>query len=147
MMSAETPKPQVTIELDESAMRKLPQVVFGATAAAGVVIAALIVLANKPAWWGGFTPAVVASLLSAAASVFVLRMAVGKPLEKAVAVVYAAAGVRLLASLTACLVAVKIGDYPPKPTGLMICGFYVAVLMAESIFLAKAVNSATVKRE
>ncbi|MGC4032271.1 MAG: hypothetical protein QM754_11175 [Tepidisphaeraceae bacterium] len=130
--------------VSRASLNLLPMAAMGSTVAAGVLIAAVVVLANQPAWWAGFLPATIVALLCAAASAVVLRFAADKPLEKAVAVCMGALGVRLLLCLALCLVAVKVGQYPPKVTGLMIVGYYFAMLAAESAALAMAVNRATV---
>jgi hypothetical protein len=123
----------------------MPVAVAGTVLGSGLLMAGVIVLTNHPQWWPAFGAATMVALLNAAASMAVLRRASGKTLDSAVAVVYMVVGVRLFVSVAGCLLAVKVGKYSPEATGIMICSYYMAMLVAESIVLARAVAASSIK--
>ena len=120
--------------------------VLGSTFGVALLIAGIIVLARTPEWWTSFIAASMVALLNAAASMAVLRRANGRTIEQGVGIVYLVAGARLAVSLVGCLIAVKVGHYSPQATGLMIVSYYVAMLIAESIVLARAVSAKEVTK-
>jgi hypothetical protein len=107
----------------------------------------VIVLTNHPQWWPAFGAATMVALLNAVASMAVLRRASGKTLDQAVAIIYLVVGVRLFVSVAGCLLAVKVGGYAPQATGIMICSYYMAMLIAESVVLARAAGSSSRQSE
>lgn len=107
-------------------------------AGTAVLLAAILVLVDRPLWWRGLLGAGVVSVLSAAASLPPLLWSLRRGINQRVAGYFLAAGIRAAVSIGGVLVAVRIGQYPPAPTMLMMVAFYFAVLAVESTLVARA---------
>lgn len=129
---------QTSDALNPAVAEKLPITIGIAFVSAAVVLAGILVLANRADWWNGFAPAAVASALAAGVSLVPLRKGLRQNLMKAVTAYFVAAVLRTVMSLVACVIAVKIGGYPAAPTLLLMLGFYLAILIAETAAIVKA---------
>ena len=107
-------------------------------AGTAAVLALLLVLADRPDWWRGFLAALVASVLSAAASLPPLVWGLRRGLDQAAAGAFIAMGARAAVALAVAMFAVKGLDYPRRPTLLLLIVFYFAVLAVETYGVARA---------
>lgn len=106
--------------------------------ATAALLAGVLVLANRGEWWRGFLPATVVATIAAALSLVpILRGLKCRTPDRMVAFVMLAGGVRIVASVSLGLLAVKVGGYPQASTMLLIVLYYFAVLAVEATVLAK----------
>lgn len=125
--------------IDPAAARWLVMSVLAALIGAAIVIALVLTLVQRRDFWAGYLGASVISVLSALASLPPLLFGLRRDLMKAVAGAFVAAALRAIVSLGGCILIVKLLDYPAAPTLLIMVGYYVAVLVAESGVVARAV--------
>lgn len=127
--------------LDPRVAKEFPAKVAVAFAITTIVVVGILAIVNKSDWWRGFLPAMVISALATLLSVLIIRQGLKLELGKAVAAYFGGVGTRFFVSLIAGFVAVKIGGYPPVPTLLLMVAFYVAILVAETMAMVKALGS------
>jgi hypothetical protein len=111
-------------------------------ALAAAMIAGLLVLTRADSWWSGFGAATVASVLAALLSLIPLRWGLWRSIEKLMAMVLLASGVRAGVSIGLALVAVEAGGFPAKPTLLLLVPYYFVLLAVETACLIRAVRAA-----
>jgi hypothetical protein len=117
---------------------KLPTVIAGAFVIAAALLACLLVLVNRADWWRGMIPASVVSAIAAAVSLLPVMWGLRRDLHKAAAGFLAGIGVRMGISLGGCTLAVLVGGYPAVPTMLLMMGFYITILAAETSAMSSA---------
>ena len=125
--------------------RRLPLSVAGAGLITGLIGVALIETLGRPDWWPAFEAASIVAAIGVIVSISILRQTAGRRVDTAVTVVMAASVVRVMVSLIGLIVAVKLYKAPPDATGLMICGYYAAMLVAETTLVSRATRGAAVK--
>ena len=133
------PIPIVPNSLKRSLLTVVPAVVIGSA----VLVAIALVITRRGDWWPGYLPATIVSVLGGIAAIAVLSRAAGRPVDVSMTCVMAAAGIRIAISVIGVAIAVKVFETPQTPTATLACGYYVATLLAESVVLSRAVQSAT----
>lgn len=124
--------------LPQGTARKLVVAVVAALLITVASVGAMLGLIQRADWMRGLIAAAVVSTLASALSLIPLLWGVRRSLNAAVAGYFVAMGVRLAVSLGGAMLAVYAGGYPQTPTMLLMAGFYVVVLAAESLALAVA---------
>ena len=134
LISATTPSapPSPVQALTRAVITALVVTAFGLTA--------LLLLALRGDWWRAFFAASVLSVVAAAASVPVvawgMKFGLRRP-EILTATYLAAAFVRAIISLGGAVAAILLADYPKVPTLMMVVPYYLSILAAETLVVAK----------
>jgi hypothetical protein len=139
--------PALTPTVQGGLVRQLPAAALGSFGVAAAVMASLAAWSHEPTWWAGFAAASVIAGLGTIASVIVLRRATGA-MDQVVTLAMGASLVRMAVSLTGLLVAIHAFHAPAEPTGFMLCGYYAATLITETLLLSRAAggrNTMTMK--
>jgi hypothetical protein len=136
------PIPVVPASLTRTLTWAVPAAVIGSAVAVAI---ALLIKGNAD-WWAGYWPATGIAILGGIAAIAILSRAAGRPVDVAISVVMIAAGVRIGISAVGAAVAIKAFEAPMTPTALLVCGYYVATLVAETVIVSQAVQSAMVVR-
>lgn len=116
---------------------RLLAVVALALLATAAVLAGVLTLVNRADWWRGFAAASIASLLGAAAAVVPVLLTLRRSMQALVAGHFASALLRAAVSLGACLLAVHAGDWPRRPTLLLMVPYYFAGMAAEATLVGR----------
>ncbi|MGN6507457.1 MAG: hypothetical protein ACTHM6_18020 [Tepidisphaeraceae bacterium] len=124
--------------LSPALARQLPGAVVLAGLAAAAGMALLIVAQHRPEWWAAYQSASIVGIVSMVVSVLILRQLAGKPVDTAVLFVMAASGIRMGVSLVGLLIVTHGLQTPGEAVGFMICGYYAAMLIAETTLLYRA---------
>jgi hypothetical protein len=130
--------PAPTPTVASGLLRRLPAAVLCSFGAAAVVTAVVVAVAQRPTWWNGFAAATIIAGLSAVASLLVLRRVSGRGVDEAVTFAMGVTLVRMAVSGVGLLVATQVLGAPVEPTGFMICGYYAATLVTETLILSRA---------
>lgn len=133
------PLPIVPASLLGTLLRVVPAVVIGAA----LVVAIALAVVGRVDWWAGYIPATVIAVIGGIAAIVVLSRAAGRPIDVAVTVIMAAAAVRIGVSAVGAIIAITALGSPMVPTALLVCGYYVVTLVAESVVFSRAVQAAS----
>jgi hypothetical protein len=133
------PKPLPTT-VSPQLIRQLPVAVIVTLIGVAVVIVAIVLLAGRPEWLPAFAAASVVAILCAIASLVIILSSAGKPADYVVTMVMLLAAVRVGVSIVGLLVAIMALEFPAKSTAMMICGYYAATLIVESVLVRRALN-------
>jgi hypothetical protein len=126
-------------------MHTLLTAVICAVAGTAMCIAGIIFLLKPESGFGGFGLATLVAVVGAMSAVILLPGIVGKSVDRALSVVMLTAGVRVTVSALGAVTAVRGLGAPLESTAMMICGYYVATLLAESVVVSRAMGRATVQ--
>ena len=124
--------------LSTDVMRRLPLIAAGTVAGVALVTVALGLVVNRDAWWPALVAAFVVAAVGAAASVAVLNVGRGKTVDWLVTLTMAATLARMAVSGAGILIAIKLLGTLPEVTAFSVCGYYVAMLVAETALLTRA---------
>ena len=113
--------------------------VFG-TVATAVFLAAVVFLVGRGDWWRGYVAATVATAIAAAASLVPLYVGVRGNGQQLVLMVMVSSGARAFFGIGLAALAVGVGRYPTIPTLVLMIPYYLALLGAESVCLAKGLK-------
>ena len=141
----------ISIAMNQSATRAtrtptqtLARAVAAALIVTALAIVAVLVLAGRPDWWRAFLAASVVSVAAAAASVVVvawgLRTGLKHP-EILTSAYVASMLVRAVVSLGGGVAAIVLGKYPLTATLMMIFPYYLSILAAETIVVARLLRT------
>lgn len=136
------PKPQLPT-VSGQLIRQLPVAVIATLLGVAVGIAAIVLIAGRPEWWPAYAAASVVALLCAIASLVIIATSAGKPADYAVTMVMLLAAVRVGISIIGLLVAIMALEFPAQSTAMMVCGYYAATLIVESVLVRRALTDAT----
>jgi len=139
-----TPAKRATPVVPGPVTKALVTGVTVAVVGTAICIAGLIFLLKPESGFAGFGLATVVAIIGAAAGVLLLPRIVGKPVDRALSVVMMTAGVRVTSSALGVVIAVRGLGAPLESTAMMICGYYVATLFAESVVVSRTIGRATV---
>ena len=137
-MNATLPNPAATPIVPAAALRRLPMTAAASVLGVAAITAAVGVIAGRADWWAGFGVAFVIAAIAAAASVAVLNVGRGKTVDWLVTLTMAATLARMAVSAAGLLVAMKLLRTPPEVTAFSVCGYYAAMLIAETTLLTRA---------
>lgn len=130
-----------SVRVSAGLVRRLPWAVLGTFIGVSVVLAMVVFGAGRPEWWSCLAAGGIVGGVCAIASVVIILSAAGKTAEYVVTMVMLLAAVRIGISLIGLLVSVLVLDLPRNPTALMICGYYAATLVVESLLIRQSVHS------
>jgi hypothetical protein len=120
--------------------RQLIRGVVIAYVIAALVLVAILLLAVRADWWRAFAAASVVNIAAAATSVPVvawgLRHGLRRP-EILTGAYMAAMFVRAVISLGGAAAAIMLGGYPKSATLLMVVPYYLSILAAETLVVAR----------
>ena len=123
----------------------LARAVMTALVVAALSIVAVLLLAVRPDWWRAFAAASVVSVAAAAASVPVVAWGLRNGLKHPEILTFAYVAsmlVRAAVSLGGGVAAIVLGKYPLTATLMMIFPYYLSILAAETIVVARLMRSA-----
>lgn len=124
--------------VSHEALRRLPATAAITVMGVGLVTAVIALVVNSDEWWPGVAAAFVTAAAAAAASVLVLNLARGRTVDWLVTLTMAATLARMAVSAAGLLVSIKLLHTPPEVTAFCICGYYAAMLVAETTLLNRA---------
>jgi hypothetical protein len=120
-----------------AAMRRLPVWAAGSLVVVAVISAVTALLVGNADWWPALAAAFVIALLSAAASIVVLGKVAGRTVDWLVTLTMAATVARMGVSGIGFLIASKLLHVAADVAGLWLCGYYAAMLVAETALLMR----------
>lgn len=126
-------------------MRLIGWVSVALLAAAVIVLATLARIDHADAW-RGFRAATVVGVIAALASALPVWIGARYGVTGAVGGYFTASFVRALLAIGGALVAIRAWSFPPVPTLLITCVYYVAALAAESTLIAKVLWNQPISR-
>ncbi len=139
MSEPTTAKPQ-TPTVSPQLIRQLPVAIVVTLLVVAAVFAAVVLLAHRSDWWPAYGFATAAGLICAIVSGMIILSSAGKPADYVVTMMMLLAGVRVGISVIGLIVGVKVLALPPVITAMMICGYYAAMLIVESLLVRRALN-------
>src|SRR3954465_4630245 len=134
-----------TITHPANATQQIARAVAVGVVGAALAIVAVLLLAVRPDWWRAFAAASVVSVAAAAASVPVVAWGLRNGLKHPEILTFAYVAsmlVRAAVSLGGGVAAIVLGKYPLTATLMMIFPYYLSILAAETIVVARLLKSA-----
>jgi hypothetical protein len=123
-------------------IRQLPISVVVTLVVVAMISLVIVLLSGRADWWPALLGASVVATICAAASVVIILSSSGKPADYVITMIMLLAGVRTGISLIGLIVGVKALHLPAEALALMICGYYTAMLLVETLLVRRALTDA-----
>ena len=120
-----------------ASVRHLPLWAAGSVVIVGAISGVAALAFGDNSWWPGLLVAAVIAALSAAASVLVLRRAAGRAVDWLVTLTMGATVARMAVTGVGLLLIIKLTHIRADVAGLTLCGYYAAMLVAETALLTR----------
>ena len=120
-----------------AALRRLPIYAAGSVVLVGAISVALALLIGDRSWWPALSAAAIIATLSAIASVIVLKRAAGRAVDWLVTLTMGATVARMAVTGIGLLIVIKLTHVRADVAGLSLCGYYAAMLVAETALLTR----------
>jgi len=133
-----TPAPNAPVPIVAPAsLRRLPLWAAGSVVIVGAVSVIAALAFGDRSWWPALTAAAIIAALSAVASVLVLRQAAGRAVDWLVTLTMGATVARMGVTGIGLLLTIKLTHVRADVAGLSLCGYYAAMLVAETALLTR----------